>query len=299
VRERGSNKGIALKKAMLLTAIMLSVSGGSLLLGADRIALLVSERTDAYFQSTYGQSACEMYSWWLERGDEYKRYYLGWKDVLDNAGMNYEIIYDDGTNPLNLEGIKVLILSNSFWLDDGRTKLISEWVRKGGRLLATFGSGYAGMEGDFLKGGTNGLHELWGDPSHRLNSSFYHGNPFVKVQITGTGGPTGVLNPGLVLDYQFMANILIQRPDSSTDAVFIFNDLPSGRPAILSRRHAKGTVVYYAFAPEYLIALANDVAGHCPNDTRYPASYTRAVIWDIAAGLRPLMVSTLKYLLNQ
>jgi hypothetical protein len=199
----------------------------------------------------------------------------------------------------------VLILSNAFWLDRAQTRAIAEWVRRGGRLLATYGSGYAGVEGDFVEGGTDGLHELWGDPSAKVNSSFYLGNPWVKVQITRGEGPTGGLSAGAVIDYQYMANVLVQRPSSSRDinAFFLFNDVWSRRPAVFDNRHSKGQVVYYAFAPEYLIALASDVAGHCTGpgsneDTRYQDPVWLSAIDKIAGGLKPLMKSTLEYLLS-
>jgi hypothetical protein len=226
---------------------------------------------------------------------------MGWEYVLNSEGMRYTLIGDADVTPAVLQGFRVLILSNSFWLDKDQIKIIAEWVRRGGRLLATFGSGYAGMEGDFLKGGTNGLHELWGDPSAKVNSSSYlPGNPWVKIRISAARGPTEGLAEGDVLDYQHLANLLIERPSPSRDinAFFLFNDALSSRPAIFSNRHSKGRVVYYAFAPEYKISLAYDVAGHCANDTRYSDDATMAAFVKLAEGLYPLMKSTLEDLLS-
>ena len=291
-----------LRRLVLLAGILLFAAGGSLLPAADGdVALLVSDHTYAYFQNAYEPYKCNDEDWNLGTM-EYRRYFLGWKYVLNSVGIEPTIIDDDQVSPAGLRKFKILILANNFWLDDAETKVITEWVRRGGRLLATFGSGYAGMEGDFLKGGTNGLHELWGDPSAKVNSSFYLGNPWVKIRISNGGGPAEGFAPGDVLDYQYLANVLIQRPDNSRDinAFFLFNEIPSRRPALFKNRHSKGLVVYYAFAPEYPIAIAHDVAGHCPNDSRYLEDTASLDVYKgIAEGLEPLMRSTIEYLLNQ
>ncbi len=303
-------KRVALKNLVLLAGIILLLAGGSVLQGADAdIALLVSDHTYAYFTNAYQPSACNSDDWNLGT-KEYKRYFMGWEKVLSDLGLtlgtDYIEITDPDVNAADLKKFKVLILSNNFWLDDSQTKAIDEWVRRGGHLLATFGSGYAGIEGDsfkFLKGKTNGLHELWGDPSAKLNSSFYLGNPAVKVQITQDGGPTNGLSAGEVLDYEYLANVLIQRPGSSRDnnAFFVFDEALTHHPAIFNNRHAKGLVVYYAFAPEYLISLAYDLAGHCDLDPRYVGAEnpSLALLNRVADGLEGLMKSTLVYLLSQ
>ncbi len=298
MRSRGCEKRVAARNFVLLTGFLLFAAGGTLLSGADGdIALLVSDHTYAYFQNAYEPFACNPGDWNLGRL-EYERYYKGWMKVLEDSGMDFTVIGDADVTPSTLQRYGILILSNAFWLDDYQTKVIAEWVRRGGRLLATFGAGYAGVSGDFFKGGTNGLHQLWGDPSGKVNSSFYMGNPWVKIRISNGDGPSQGLEPGTVLDYQYMANVLIQRPESSRDinAFFVFDGVPTRRPAVFNNRHSKGLVVYYAFAPEYLISLAYDTAGHCANDTRYPDSPALTVYKMLAEGLHPLMKSTLEYL---
>ena len=292
-------KGTAVKNIVLFAGIVLFLGWSPLLMGAEPdIGLLVSQNTYAYFENAYEPKYCTDGTLGT---NEYDRYYLGWEWVLEYAGIQYTVLTDEKITPDNLKNLRVLILSNNFWLDDAQTKTIAEWVRRGGHLLATYGTGYAGTDGRFLKGGTNGLHELWGDPSAKLNSSYYYGNPWVKVQITQNGGPTGGFDAGDVLDYEYMANILIKRPASNRDinAFFLFNDEASGRPAIFNNRHSKGLVVYYAFAPEYLISLASDWAGHCENDTRYSDVAWKTAIDNIANRLKDLMISTLNYLLAQ
>ncbi len=298
-----TRRRIVLRSLVFVSGLMLFLAVGPQLPGAQsEIALLVSAHTYDYFTNAYEPFKCNYGDWNLGT-HEYDRYYKGWEWILNDAGLPYTVIADNQISATYLKTFKVLILPNNFWLDDSQTKIIADWVRDGGHLLATFGSGYAGVGAEFKKGGTNGLHELWGDPSSKLNSSFYIGNPAVDLQITQNGGPTAGFNSGAVVNYQWMANVLIQRPSSSRDinAFFLFNGQPSSRPAIFNNRHAKGLVVYYAFAPEYLIALANDVAGHCTNDLRYTSSdpawvNTLNALKNFAAQLAPLMHSTLNYL---
>ncbi len=293
---RNSRRSAARNLVFAAGFVLLLVSG-SQLFGADNgIALLVSDHTYAYFTNAYEPTRCSTGDWTLGT-HEYERYYLVWKALLDDAGIPYSIIGDAGITPDDLKNFKVLILSNAFWLDDSQTKIIAEWVRKGGHLLATFGSGYAGEGAVFKEGGTNGLHELWGDPSAKLNSSLYLGSPWVKLQVTQNGGPTNGFARGAVLDYQWLANVLVQRPISSRDiyAFFVFDGQTTRRPAVFSNRHSKGRVVYFAFAPEYPVAMATDVAGHCGNDTRYGDAAWLSVMNSIAAPLVSLMKSTLAY----
>ena len=307
-----------MKKLALMVAVALLQAGG--LWGADFALLNSDVRTVAYFEQAYEPFKCNVGDWNLGT-QEYERYYKGWEFVLEELeleGKTYEVIKDIDITPSRLGDFKVLILSNNFWLDGYQTKVVSQWVRRGGKLLATFGTGYAGIEGDFVSGGTNGLHELWGDPSCKVNSSFYLENPWVKVRITRNSGPTQGFSAGDVLDYQYMANLLTKRPLNSRDinGFFVFDfppyesnaDILTRYPAIFNNRHSGGRAVYYAFAPEYLVSLAFDVAGHCANDTRYPAGTEAAGLQagespngfsTLAAGLKPLMRSTLNYLLTQ
>ncbi len=282
---------------VMCAAIIAAAASSLAAQSKPQVALLFSENTVKYFKNAY--PGCDTAPYYTLGADENKRYFGGWTVVLGENNLNYKVIEDSDINPGRLQDFKVLILSNNFWLDRYQTKVIAEWVRGGGRLLATFGTGYSGMDGDFLKGGTNGLHELWGDPSGKVKSSFYLGNPWVKVRITRSEGPTGNFDAGDVLDYEYMANLLIKRPESSRDinAFFLFNDERTTFPAVFNNRHAQGLVVYYAFAPEYLVSLASDVAGHCANDNRYPGSQSAYGL--IAAPLKLLMKQTLDFLLSQ
>ena len=260
--------------------------------GAD-YALLDSEiYAKGYSRAVFGV-ACNGY----HLGENsYLRDWTAWKFALDGrrvlvAGSaedpegdgdalspyRYQVIHDGEVNPARLQDFTVLILANTFALDEFQAKAIAEWVRKGGHLIATYGTGYAGVEGDLAKGGTNSLHQLWGDPSTKVNSSYFLGHPYVKVQTTQNTWTAQEFPSGSVLNYGALANIMNRRPFSSKDTYaflrfssWIFADTDPGTltnyPAILYNKHSRGTTMYFAFSPEFFVALAYDTAGHCAND---------------------------------
>ncbi|HLA41250.1 MAG TPA: hypothetical protein VJ417_14710, partial [Candidatus Glassbacteria bacterium] len=185
----------------------------------------------------------------------------------------------------------------------------------------------------------DGLHNLWHDPYSKLFTSTAI-STFTNVVITNnsTPGPaqgvTGVFLPdflgvpGFEIFYGHWANLLIQRQPQFMNAYAFFRFYNFGtagewvevlskhpRPAILDTRHGKGEVIYYAFAPEFSVALEFDVAGHCPDDTgRYPGgdpaegmqgteAPTPTGDWlnlyhttSASDQVRPLMKATMEYL---
>ena len=151
-----------------------------------RIALLDSSvNTTIYFHNKYGE-ACDSKGNANDLGaNEYRRYFLGWKFVLDgghfisdtdldgndDSAYDYLVINDDDITDgtLNNRDFAVLILSNIAVLTDKQERAIQHWVLQGGHLIATYGSGYRNIitdlkqEPDELKpqsGGTFGIHQL-------------------------------------------------------------------------------------------------------------------------------------------
>jgi hypothetical protein len=158
-------------------------------------------------------------------------------------------------------------LSNNASLSDAQGKSIERWVRNGGRLLATFGSGYKDIveldprQIDGLKlqkGGTGGLHQLWKDPLAKVFSSSNFA-PSSDVRITQYAGITANLQGEIVddvLPYGAQSNILVQRP-SGLDRLYgtlIVEGYDKPAPAILVSDVARGKAIYFAFAPEYLVS---------------------------------------------
>ena len=219
---------------------------------------------------------------------EHERYFLGWHKVLADAvpPIPHSIIKDIALTDGSLANIDILILSNDPGLSVDQTRAVHQWVLKGGRLIATFGSGYNEIVTsdpyleDPNKGHTDGLHELWHDPMNKVHTSELLGG-LGGVDITRTGpGPTDGLARGSTVPYWGFGNILTQRPVHHQTAFgflnfdFFFDSVSDvirkrTMPAILRTTPGKGQVVYYAFAPEFFVAYAYDLAGHCANDPYY------------------------------
>jgi len=287
------------------------------------IALLDSANTKEFFSRHYPM--CNPQSSYYLGADEYQRYFRGWQWLLDVKGFSYDVVTDeqivnaattaDGNRP-GLGSYKILILSNAASLSDAQISSIHKWVIGGGRLLATFGSGYKDIISDpreidglkQQKGGTFGLHQLWHDPIGKLFSSYWI-DPGVEIKITRYEGPTSMLAGILqndILPYGAMANLLIQRPVQYPNALgYLVMDNPSWKsstPAIISTRQAKGLVVYLAFAPEYIVykeleyaAFGSSMYGGWPTCTDQ-ADHDLNNWSGRSADLQVLMQGTLEYL---
>ena len=105
--------------------------------------------------------------------------------------------------------------------------------------------------------------------------------------VTKAFGPTNLSQADIaslpfwpILPYGAQANLLVPRPEQFRDALAFLKLSPPAShgkmyPAILLTRMSRGTVVYFAYAPEFIVALAFDLAGHCGNDTvNYPNEST-------------------------
>ncbi|HWZ29699.1 MAG TPA: hypothetical protein VNX18_00090 [Bryobacteraceae bacterium] len=276
--------------------------------GAEVAILDSSINTRAFFQAHY-RNCSPPVSFFLG-ADEYQRYFMGWTYVLSHPGSGspipYDLIHDADVTDQTLSKYKLLILSNTASLSDDQDKTIQHWVGQGGRLLATFGAGYKSTATDPAltdnlkpaEGHTSGLHDLWHDPL----STVFGSNPLnngagTDVQITNYFGPTAALAGklgGNILLYGAESNILIHRPENFPGAlgfvVLKAATLPHPEPAILLEQHAQGLIVYYAFAPEYLVSKEFNLPAFpsCPDGQNWSGR---------SAEGRILMESTVRYLL--
>ncbi len=225
-----------------------------------RVAVLDSAYTKEFFRIHYPPCSPAVSSFYLG-AEEYQRYFRGWEYVLQTARMDYQIIHDCDVTREGLAPYRLLILSNTASLSDSQIKAVKYWVeKKGGRLLATFGSGYKDIDFDTSEGDLStregpGLHDLWGDPFSALFSTFSF-DPAVDVRITRYEGPTACLDGQLVNDvlpYGAEGNLLVEQPDNALASLVIEN-LNESQPGILTNRFGKGRVVYYSFAPEYIVS---------------------------------------------
>ena len=275
-----------------------------------QVAILNSSiNTKAFFAAHY-RNCDPSASVFFLGADEYERYYLGWTYVLNNpqngAAIPFDIIEDADVTAEGLSNYNVLILSNTASLSDDQQKAIEQWVTRGGRLLATFGSGYKSTTTDPklpdnlkpFEGGTVGLHNLWHDPMSKVfGSNPLNNGAGTDVLITQYAGPTAPLSGMLsnnVLLYGAESNILVHRPQNFPGALgFVIlkgASLDHPEPAILLERHAQGLVIYFAFAPEYLVSKEFNLPASpsCPDGQNFTGR---------SAEGRILMEGAVRYLL--
>ncbi len=356
------------QRERLLAAIGVVAASALLALTAGplpeaQVALLDSARTRSYFEAHYKQCDLTTPDPNAMGALEYKRYWGGWEEVLQelqqaDASFSYNVVDDTFiTTRLAKSSYKVLILSNNVALSTAQTDAIRSWVAGGGRLLATFGSGYeatAESTEEALRSRTNKntLQQLWQDPLTKLvttgslgmdppvEGSYPPGS--VEPIITRLDGPTAKIcqyyDPvsgacpwyfytyRLLTGYGDLANMLVGRSENYPGAYVFFafaNNLAlfddSNRwpdteynkplPAVVASTYKKGTAVYYAFAPEFIVGLEYDVAGHCSTDPNYPgenidAGLQSRLAWSNnrwagrSPELRALMKSSIDYLLQ-
>ena len=112
--------------------------------------------------------------------------------------------------------------------------------------------------------------------------------------------------PGAYAHFQFANNLTLWDPNN----VWPDTEYDKPLPAIVAAGYKKGLAVYYAFAPEFIVGLEFDAAGHCEQDPNYPggdpAPWQQAAetSWDHnrwlgrTTELRALMKSSVYYLLT-
>lgn len=294
-----------------IASLVFAMALGASLVAASpaRIAILDSSiNTRNFFAAHYG--ACSPPASYFLGADEYQRYFMGWTYVLSNplhgAPIAFDVILDAGVTDQVLSNYKILILSNTASLSDDQESTIQKWVTRGGRLIATFGAGYKSTTTDPrfpdnlkpAEGHTSGLHDLWHDPLSKVfGSNPLNNGAGTDVAITNYSGLAAPLAGSLannMLLYGAESNILIQRPENFPGAlgfVVLKNAvLAHPAPAILLERHAAGLVVYYAFAPEYLVSKEFNLPAtpSCPDGQNWTGRSLEG---------RMLMEDTILYLL--
>lgn len=287
----------------------LAVGGLTLCSAQPQVAILDSSiNTKVFFAAHY--RPCDPPASLFLGADEYQRYFMGWTYVLSNpmngSAIPFDIIHDAEVTTQVLSQYKLLILSNTASLSDEEQETIRDWVIHGGRLLATFGSGYKSTVTDPAlpdnlkpsEGGTFGLHDLWHDPVNKVfGSDPLNNGAGTDIQISAYAGPTASLQGQVannILLYGAESNILEHRPQGFHDALgFVIlkgATLDHPEPAILLTQQAQGLVVYYAFAPEYLVSkeFGLPTSPSCPDPQSFAGRSFEG---------RILMEGTVRYLL--
>jgi len=254
---------VVLLAGFLLTGCLLHAAVGAQPLPGG-VAILDSAHTRTYFGLHY--PACSPPNSYYLGADEYQRYFAGWEFVLQANSIPYTIVEDEDIEDGALDQVGLLILANTVSLSDGYKDVVADPRQSDGLKLQ--------------QGGTSGLHRLWHDPLSRLVTT----QPFsagIDIAIAQYAGPTsGLLGQlaGDVLPYGALANVLIQRPSNYAGA-FGFLIVPGydrPAPAILLERAAAGMVLYFAFAPEYLVSKEFDLplALPCPDGQNWAGRST-------------------------
>jgi Beta-galactosidase trimerisation domain len=306
-----TERSTVMRKVMLGVGVLLLAMTARPTLGASpkkeplvgkSVGLLVSDTVTQFFLAHYPSCGDEypagsgLINSYVYGVHEYERYWMGWAYVLTQAQIPYVQIGDGDLNTDGLRPFGLLIIPNGVNLSKDAQSAIATWVKAGGNLIATYGTGYKDVTDDLhqddlfklQKGGTGGLHELWGDPLKKLFGSGQVDTNGVDIQIANPEGPTAGYAPGTVITYAWQGNMLIQRNETNKDvrAMMLVDNWTRPQPAILYETPVKGKVVYFAFAPEYIVSLRYDLAGHCltpivddrytgivQNGTFYPWSY--------------------------
>ena len=264
------------------------------------VAILDSANTRYYFGLHY--PSCAPPASYFLGADEYQRYFRGWEYVLQTNQIPYTIISDTDIDNGRLANFRLLILSNTASLSDSEEHAIEQWVRDGGRLLATFGAGYKDVVTDphqldglkLQSGGTSGLHSLWHDPFTKLFTSQVFA-PAIDVLISSYAGPTAGLSGQLnnnVLPYGAAANLLQSGNSDKAYGYLLVPNYSKPAPAIRLTDAAHGTVLYFAFAPEYLVSKEFNLPSSlpCSDGQNWTGRST---------PLRILMRDAVLFLLNQ
>src|SRR5206468_12949537 len=105
-------------------------------------------------------------------------------------------------------------------------------------------------------GGTLGLHSLWHDPFNMLFTSLAFALG-IDVLISSVAGPTAGLTNQLinnVLPYGAAGNLLSSGNSANAYGYLIVPNYTKPAPAIVLTDAGRGTVLYLAFSPEYLVS---------------------------------------------
>src|SRR5206468_2340866 len=165
-----------------------------------------------------------------------------------------------------------------------------------------FGTGYKDVVTDIRQldglklqnGGTSGLHSLWHDPFSKLFTSQAFA-PGIDVLISSYAGPTAGLLGQLinnVLPYGAAGNLLSSGNQDNAYGHLIVPNYTKRAPAILRTDAGRGTVLYLAFAPEYLVSKEFNLPSTlpCPDGQNWSGRSTQ---------LRILMRDAVLLLLSQ
>lgn len=217
--------------------------------GHPQVAILKSEYTRHWF--IYGPIYHGMVKPWGI--DEFNEYWGGWDEFLNTIGIKHIIISDSDIERGELSGIKLIILPNVAAMSEKEVQNIRAFVRRGGSIIATFGTSWLDEHGRIWDGGRFALWQLWGIP---VSKDF--GMHVTSIYISMRSPVTADIDVGTMIDYGANANILESKGSARTlVSAFLVDDSQqvTDYAAIVERNTGGGRVVYFSFSPEYVYSI--------------------------------------------
>jgi len=184
---------------------------------------------------------------------EFNKYWGGWDKFLNNMGIKHIIISDSDIERGELSGIKVIILPNVAAMSEKEVNNIRAFVRRGGSIIATFGTSWLDEHGKIWDGGKFALWQLWGIP---VSNDF--GMFAASIYIARESPVTADIDVGTEIIYGANANILESKGSARTIVSAYLVDkygTVTEHAAIVEGKVGNGKVVYFSFSPEYALPL--------------------------------------------
>ena len=199
-----------------------------------------------------------------EEGDEFGTEIRGWESAFMENHIPNDFIMDDQVTKEHLAKYKLIILPNVRCMSDGEMELIKDYVREGGKLVATYTTSLYDEHGK--ERSNYGLSELFGvdytgkkENTRRDNYQYILNkkHPLVapdsnQTELLFNAGYTALCKPASNTNVicTWVPTIQNQPPDKSWVDKF-----STEFPTVVENSYGKGSVIYFANQPDLLSHL--------------------------------------------